>query len=90
MNIVKNLKAALGKNEAFLITSEENMRYVTGFAHSEGRVLITGTEAVFFVDSRYIEAAQNEAKGCTVLLFTHMIETLRELVAKHNIKTIQL
>ena len=88
MSVVKNLKSSLGKNEAFLITSEENMRYVTGFAHSEGRVLITGTEAVFFVDSRYIEAVSKSVEACEVVLMTSFHKQLGELVEKLDIKRI--
>ena len=88
MSVVKNLKSALGKNEAFLITSEENMRYLTGFAHSEGRVLVTGNEAVFFVDSRYIEAVTKSVKSCEVMLMTSFHKQLGELVEKLDIKRI--
>lgn len=76
--------------DAFFITSEVNRRYLSEFSATDGWMLITREEAYLLMDSRYIEAAQNEAKGCTVLLFTHMIETLRELVAKHNIKTMMV
>lgn len=88
MSIVTNLKSSLGKNEAFLITSEENMRYVTGFPHSEGRVLITGNEALFFVDSRYIEAVTKSVNSCEVVLMTSFHKQLGEYAEKLDIKRI--
>lgn len=88
MSIVTNLKSSLGKNEAFLITSEENMRYVTGFPHSEGRVLITGNEALFFVDSRYIEAVTKSVNSCEVVLMTSFHKQLGEYAEKIDIKRI--
>ena len=88
MSIVTNLKSCLGKNEAFLITSEENMRYVTGFPHSEGRVLITENEALFFVDSRYIEAVTKSVNSCEVVLMTSFHKQLGEYAEKLDIKRI--
>ncbi len=88
MSIVTNLKSCLEKNEAFLITSEENMRYVTGFPHSEGRVLITENEALFFVDSRYIEAVTKSVTSCEVVLMTSFHKQLGEYVGKLDIKRI--
>lgn len=85
---VNNLKNSLGKNEAFLITSEENMRYLTGFPHSEGRVFITETEAVFFVDSRYIEAVTKSVTSCEVVLMTSFHEQLGEYIEKLGVKTV--
>lgn len=88
MSIVTNLKSSLEKNEAFLITSEENMRYVTGFPHSEGRVLITGNKALFFVDSRYIEAVTKSVNSCEVVLMTSFHKQLGEYAEKLDIKRI--
>lgn len=88
MNIVKNIQSFLGKNEAFLVTSEENMRYITGFPHSEGRVLITETEALFFVDSRYIEAVTKSVKSCEVVLMTSIHKQLSEFIGKVGVKTV--
>lgn len=64
MNIQK-LQSQLNQNDAFIVTSPENRRYLTGFASSDGYLLITKTEAVFLIDSRYIEAAQNQITECS-------------------------
>lgn len=85
---VNRMKNSLGKNEAFLITSEENMRYLTGFPHSEGRVFITENDAVFFVDSRYIEAVTKSVTSCEVVLMTSFHEQLGEYIGKLGVKTV--
>lgn len=88
MNTVEKLRSVLEKNEAFLITSEENMRYITGFPHSEGKVFITESEAVFFVDSRYIEAVTKSVSSCEVVLMTSFHKQLGEFAEKLGIKTV--
>ena len=85
---ILNLKSALGKGEAFLITSEENMRYLTDFPNSEGKVLVTADEAVFFVDSRYIEAVQKSVDSCEVVLMTSFYKQLGEYAKKLGVKTV--
>ena len=73
--------------DAFFVTSEVSREYLSGFRAADGWMLITQEEAYLLVDSRYIEAAQNQAKGCKVILFTQMLETLRGLVEKHHIQS---
>ena len=73
--------------DAFFVTSEVNREYLAGFRATDGWMLITQEEAYLLMDSRYIEAAQNQAKGCKVVLFTQMLETLRELVEKHHVQS---
>jgi Xaa-Pro aminopeptidase len=47
------------KIDALLISSPANVRYLTGYAGSNGLLLVTRTEAHFFTDPRYaLEAAQ--------------------------------
>jgi Xaa-Pro aminopeptidase len=46
--------------DAFLVTAPTNVRYLTGFTGSNGQVLVTETETVFFTDGRYVEQARHE------------------------------
>lgn len=47
------------KIDAFLVSSPANVRYLTGYAGSNGLLLLTKSEAHFFTDPRYaISAAQ--------------------------------
>ena len=86
---IKNLQSTLENGRGYLISSPENRRYLTGFASSDGYLLITKTEAVFLIDSRYIEAAQNIARGCTdIVLLTSLTTQLPEYIEKLGIKTL--
>ena len=57
MNL-KALQQQCAAGEACLVWSPENRRYLTGFPASDGVLLFTKETALFFADSRYIEAAQ--------------------------------
>lgn len=88
MDKIKNLKSQLNEGEALLVVSPENRRYLTDFPSSDGYLLVTKTDAVLFVDSRYIEAAQNTARGCDeIVLLTSSSEQLPEYAAKLGVKT---
>lgn len=69
--MIKKLQAALKAAERFdgaLILSPENRFYFTGFASSDGFLLVSADRAVFITDGRYIEAAQNQIQDCEVVL----------------------
>jgi Xaa-Pro aminopeptidase len=51
----------------FLITSEFNRRYMTNFTGSAGVALISGKEAKFITDFRYVEQAGNQAQGYEIV-----------------------
>lgn len=57
------------KADAILLTSPHSLRYHTGFSGGEGIALMSKTENYLFVDSRYTEAAENEAKDFVVVEF---------------------
>lgn len=59
------LQQTLFSGEAYLVSSPENRRYLTEFSSTDGFLIVTKNEAVFLTDSRYIEAAQNQVKGCS-------------------------
>lgn len=63
-------------SEAVLISSEVNRFYFTGFAASDGFLVITSSDSVFFTDSRYIEAAEAKITVCKTALFKNMKESL--------------
>ncbi len=89
MNNIKNLQSSLENGCAYLVASPENRRYLTDFPSSDGYVLVTKNEAVLLIDSRYIEVAQNSAKGCTdIILLTSLSSQLPELIETLNIKTV--
>lgn len=87
MNIDLLKKALSGKDYAAIIYSEENRRYFTEFPSSDGWLIVTAEKAVFFTDSRYIEAATLECKGCDeVRLFERLTVSVKPLVEEMGIK----
>lgn len=85
MNI-KKLQSTLENSQAYLIVSPENRHYLTGFASSDGYLLVTKTESVFLTDSRYIEAAQREASDCSeIALLTSFSNQLPKYIKKLGI-----
>lgn len=73
-----------------VIISNENRRYFTGFVSSLGYLFVTRTKAYLLVDFRYEEAARKNAKGCEVVLFTNLGNSLADIIKRHNIKKIML
>ena len=76
--------------DAIIITSPENRRYFTGFNSSAGYLIITKKEAVFFTDSRYIEAATSKITACKSLLLKRIDDTIVPYLKELNIKNIYL
>lgn len=61
--------STLDSATAAYITDEINIRYFSGFAKSEGALIVTCDSAVLLVDFRYIEAAREKCNGiCRVAL----------------------
>lgn len=86
---IKQLQDSLEKDRAYLISSPENRRYLTGFASSDGYIFITKTQSVFLTDSRYIEAARKTVRGCgEVEMLTSFSAQISDLVKKTSTKTL--
>ncbi len=51
----------ISKNEAFFVTSPENLCYFSGFTGGEGALFLTKNERFLFTDSRYTVQAKLEA-----------------------------
>lgn len=75
-------------SEAVIVSSPENRRYFTGFPSSDGYLVITKNDAVFFTDSRYIEAAQKSIKNCRCLLLKSVSEEIKNYLTESGIKTL--
>ena len=78
------------ENDAVIITSPENRRYFPSFNSSDGYLVITKNEAVFFTDSRYIEAATNQIIACKSVLLKRVNETIAPYLKEKEIKNIYL
>lgn len=68
---IQKLQKKIGASkrlDAVLVVSPENRLYLTGFASSDGFLLVSAGRAFFITDSRYIEAARNAVRSCEVVL----------------------
>ena len=56
------LRAALEQQQldALIVTNSSNIRYLSGFTGSNGRIVVTATSATLVTDSRYTERAHDE------------------------------
>lgn len=72
--------------DAVLITSLENIRYITGFTGSSGFLLIAEGKGCFFTDSRYTEQAGLEVKGFEVREYKKRAPELAAEIFKSGIK----
>ena len=91
MQHFRQIREALGDNDAMLLTSVPNRFYASGFQNSSGAVIVTKDGANYvYTDSRYIEAAQNTIEDATVEEvtggFKGYMAVIRDVIAKHNIK----
>ena len=75
-------------HEAILIHSPENRRYFTGFPSSDGYLIITENDAVFFTDSRYIEAAQKSITYCKAQLLTRLSNEVKIFLDENEIEKV--
>jgi Xaa-Pro aminopeptidase len=54
--------------EAMLLSTPANVRYLSGFTGSHGRLLVAGGESVLLTDGRYAEQATREAPGLELIV----------------------
>ena len=71
-------------HEAVIIYSPENRRYFSGFPSSDGYLVVTKNDAVLFNDSRYIEAAQKNAR-CRALQVTRASIEIKQYLKDNGI-----
>lgn len=69
MEKLKKLREALATTGAdgILITSNYNRRYISNFTGTAGVVLISGEDAKFITDFRYVEQATNQCLGFEIV-----------------------
>lgn len=75
--------------DALLLKESNNRFYATGFRSTDGTVLIAKTEAFFFTDSRYIEAAVSCISSASVRLTNgnnKICDLLNGLIRDYGIK----
>lgn len=75
------LRAALDPHTALLVESEPNRFYLTGFASSDGLLIVTPEKATFLIDSRYSEKAAEVIEGVDVRRSSYRIEEIGEALS---------
>ncbi len=95
MSHIKKLQTAMGEKnaQAVLISSELNQRYLSGFAYTDGYMLILPSEAYLVTDFRYIEAAKAtvDASECQAVMptpNTPMLPFVLSLLKSHGVTTL--
>ncbi len=81
---LKRLQARLAELtlDGVLISSLENVRYLSGFTGSSG-VLVLGQEAGHFLtDSRYTTQAEQEVAGLEITVFKDELEGIKDIIKK--------
>ena len=73
MKSVESIREKLREKEldALVLFSDTNIRYATRFSITDGAALVTRDRAYLLTDSRYIEAAREQARDVEVLQFDH-------------------
>ena len=82
MNNIARIQQALVQKDldAILITDEKDQRYATGFAFTDGMVVVSREKAWLLTDSRYIEAAEKIAGGCCSVQMFDRQHSLKDLI----------
>lgn len=90
MDKIQRIREHLKQGEAALVTTEVSRRYLTGFYSSDGFVVVTGEDAVFIVDFRYIEAARERVSSMRVELQDRIYDQLNGLFKKQGITSVEI
>lgn len=89
MTAIENLQHFMPRQmDAALILSEYNRRYFTAFPATDGVLFVTRDRAVLLEDFRYIEAAQQQAKGCETAMLENRSAQLRKLMTECGVRTV--
>ncbi|MBI5892497.1 MAG: aminopeptidase P family protein [Deltaproteobacteria bacterium] len=76
------------KIDAALITSFENIRYISGFTGSSAVVIAAQNKVFFLTDSRYITQAHDEVEGFKIIEYKKQIDEVVSLLKKIKAKDI--
>lgn len=75
--------------EAFLVTKRENVRYLSNFTGTAGKLLITQKDNIFITDFRYLDQAAEQTEGCVIEeISSDFVKGFAELLKRKNIKNL--
>ena len=86
----EKLRAAMPEGiDAFITTDECTRLYLTKFHSTDGTVFVTRNSATLYADFRYIEAAEKEAVGVSVVMPEGKVSThIKKIIADEDIETV--
>lgn len=70
--------------DALFVEEDFLRRYLTGFYSTDGYVVLTADECVFFADPRYFEAAEKQLAGSGITVKEGALKEALELLAPHR------
>jgi Xaa-Pro aminopeptidase len=75
--------------DALLVTHPVNRRYLSGFDGSSGLLLISASQAYLITDFRYLEQAEKQAEGFTIIRrHDELYPGLAAIISEHGWSTI--
>jgi Xaa-Pro aminopeptidase len=89
VNRVESLRQTLESGEGFLVTSRENVRYLSGFTGSAGVVLITPDRALFLTDFRYLSQSEEQVTDMERKIYEKQMEALAEATGECGISRLK-
>lgn len=91
MDKIKTLQAQMPENiEAIIIEDNINRFYFSGMKSSAGTLLISKTDAVLFIDFRYIEDAEKKVLNCKVLEETDLYFQIEQWIKSRQLNKISV
>jgi len=72
--------------DGLILTTMDNVRWLSGFTGSTGTVLLAGGRAYFLTDSRYTIQAGEETRGFIVKEYSNVLEGITNLAQKFIIE----
>lgn len=85
---LEGLRQALSEADvqALLVSSPNNVKYLSGFEGDSGWLLVTQSELYLITDFRFMIQAEEEAPGSTLVIYRgNVVETVKKLVDRENI-----
>lgn len=86
INRIRDVRQLLKKKylDAFIVFSNLNIRYLTGFEGSAGILVVSKDKAYLFVDGRYTLKARKETMGIIIVTIKNYFESLMGFFSKKN------
>ena len=90
MNRIEKLRSVMPEGvDAFITTDDKTRLYLTKFHSSAGTVFVSRASATFYVDFRYIEAAEKNAKDVSVVMPEGKVsDAINKIIADEGIKKV--